>query len=103
LLTYLLQLTAEEAVRSNSELSPDLALKLVQETASATMRLLSETNMSTAEIIRRVAVPGGMTESALGVLSQYVPRACSALFRETARRGEEHQAGSLSPEPQQQE
>jgi hypothetical protein len=36
---------AEEAVRNNSELSPELARKLVQETAGATMRLVSEAKL----------------------------------------------------------
>jgi competence protein ComER len=86
LLAYLLQSMAEEAVRSNSELSPELARKLVQETACTTMRLVSEGNMTTEEIIRRVAAPGGKTALAIEVLSHYVPQAWRAVFRETAER-----------------
>lgn len=87
LFAYLLQSMAEEAVRSNPDLSPELARKLVQETASATMRLLSEANMTIEEIIGRVASHGGMTALAIEVLSGYVPQAWRAMFRETAERG----------------
>jgi competence protein ComER len=86
LFAYILQSMAEEAVRSNPELSPGLAWKLVQETAAATTRLFSEANMTTEETIRRVAVPGGMTALAIEVLSRYVPQAWRAVFRETAGR-----------------
>jgi competence protein ComER len=86
LLAYLLQSMADEAARSNPELSPELARKLVQETAAATMRLLSEANMTTQGIICRVAVPGGMTAHAVQILSQHVPQAWQAIFRETADR-----------------
>jgi competence protein ComER len=86
LLAYLLQCMADEAVRSNPELSPEVARELVQETATATMRLMGEANMSTQEIIRRVAVPGGMTAHAIQILSQHVPQAWQSIFRETADR-----------------
>jgi len=86
LFAYILQSMAQEAVRSNPELSPELAWKLVQETAAATTRLFSEANMTTEETIRRVAVPGGMTALAIEVLSRYVPKAWQAVFRETAGR-----------------
>jgi competence protein ComER len=86
LLAYLLQSMADEAVRSNAELSPDLARKLVLETAGATMRLVSEGKMATEEIIRQVAVPGGMTALGIEVLSRYVPQAWQAVFRDTAER-----------------
>jgi len=86
LLAYLLQSMADEAVRNNAELSPGLARELVQETAGATMRLLSEANMTTDEIIRRVAAPGGMTALALEILSQHVPQAWQTVFRKTRER-----------------
>jgi competence protein ComER len=81
LMAYLLQSMADEAVRSNAELSPELARKLVQETAGATMRLVGEANMTT-----RVAVPGGMTALAIDILSQHVPQAWQTVFRKTAER-----------------
>jgi len=87
LFAYLLQSMAEEAVQSNSDLSPELARKLVQETAGATMKLVSEANMTYEEIIGRVAAPGGMTALAIEVLSRYVPQAWQTVFRETAERG----------------
>jgi competence protein ComER len=86
LLAYLMQSMADEAVRSNPELSPELARELVQETARATMRLLHEGNMTTQEIIGRVAVPGGMTAHAIQILSRHVPQAWQAIFQETAAR-----------------
>lgn len=86
LLAYVLQTMAEEAVRSNADLSPELARELVLETAGATMRLVSEAKMTTEEIIRRVALPGGMTELAVEVLSRYVPQAWQTMFRETSQR-----------------
>lgn len=86
LLAYLLQSMADEAVRSNPELSPELAQQLVQETAAAAMRLLREANMTPQEILRRVAVPGGMTAHAIQILSRHVPQAWQAIFRETADR-----------------
>jgi competence protein ComER len=85
LLAYLLQSMIDEAVRSNSELSPELARQLVLETAGATMRLLNEANMTTEEIIQRVAVHGGMTALALEILAGYIPQAWRTVFRETAQ------------------
>ena len=87
LFAYLLQSMAEEAVHSNSDLSPELARKLMLETAGATMKLVSEANLTTEEIIGRVAAPGGMTAHAIEVLSRYVPQAWRTVFRETAERG----------------
>jgi competence protein ComER len=87
LLAYVLQCMADEAARDNSELSPLLARKLVQDTAGATMRLLSEANMTMEEIIRRVALPGGKTAVAIEILSRYVPEAWRSVFRETSERG----------------
>jgi competence protein ComER len=86
LIAYVLQSMAEEAVRSNPELPPELARKLVYETAGATVRLLCEANMTAEEVIRRVATPGGMTALAIEVLSRYVPQAWRSMLRETAER-----------------
>jgi competence protein ComER len=86
LFAYLLQSMADAAVRSNPELSPELARRLVQETAAGTMRLMNQANMTTEEIIRRVAAPGGMTALAIEILSQHVPQAWQRVFREAADR-----------------
>lgn len=86
LLAYVLQCMADEAVRNNPELSPQLASKLVQETAAATIRLIVEGKMTGDEIIRRVAVPGGMTALTIDILSRYVPEAWRTAFRQTAER-----------------
>jgi competence protein ComER len=83
---YLLQSMAEEAARSNPDFSPELALSLVQETATATLRLMAEGNMNPEEVMRRVALPGGMTARGIEVLSRYVPQAWQAVFRESAER-----------------
>ncbi len=85
-IAYVLQSMAEEAARSNSGLSPELANRLVEETAGATMKLITEGNMTPQEIIRRVAVAGGMTALGIEILSRYVPEAWQSLFRETASR-----------------
>jgi len=89
---YLLQSMAEEAVLSNPELSPELARNLVEETAAATLRLMAEANMRPEEVIRRVALPGGMTALAVEILSRYVPQAWQTMFRETAERDERSRA-----------
>lgn len=86
LIAYVLQSMANEAVRSNPQLSPELACKLVEETAAATMRLLREANMTTEDVIHRVALPGGMTALAIEILSQHVPQAWQSVFRETKER-----------------
>ncbi len=86
LFAYLLQSMADEAVRSNPELSPELARSLVEETARATLRLMAEAKMPPEEVIRRVAVPGGMTALGIEVLSRYVPQAWQAVFQETAEK-----------------
>jgi competence protein ComER len=86
LLAYLLQSMADEATRSNPALSPELARKLVQETAVATTRLICETNMTTEDIISRVTVPRGMTALAIEILSCYLPQAWQMVFRETSER-----------------
>jgi competence protein ComER len=86
LIAYVLQSMIDEAVRSNPELPVELADKLVQETAIATMRLVAEASMTREEIIRRVAVPGGRTALSLEILSRFVPQAWRTVFRETAER-----------------
>jgi competence protein ComER len=90
LLAYVLQSMVDEAVRSNPELPAELAEKLVQETATATVRLLTEANMSRGEVIRRVAIPGGMTALSVEILSRYLPQAWQTVFRETAEREKKH-------------
>jgi len=89
LIAYLLQSMAEEAVRANSDLSPDLAQSLVQETAAATLQLMTRAKMGPEEVVRRVAVPGGMTAMSLEILARYVPQAWQSVFTETARREKE--------------
>ena len=83
---YLLQSMAEEAARSNPDSPLELALSLVQETATATLRLMAEANMDPEEVIRRVALPGGMTALGIEALSHYVPQAWQTIFRESAER-----------------
>jgi len=83
---YLLKSMAEEAARSNPDFPPELALSLVQETATTTLRLMAEANMNPEEVIRRVALPGGMTALGIEILSRHVPKAWQAVFRETAER-----------------
>jgi competence protein ComER len=86
LLAYMLQCVAEEAARNNPELPPQLAGQLVQQTATAAIRLMTEAGMSGEEIIHRVAVPGGMTEFTIEILSRYFPAAWQTAFREIAAR-----------------
>jgi competence protein ComER len=83
---YLLESMAGEAARSNPDFPPELALSLVQETATATLRLMAEGNMKPAEVIRRVALPGGMTARGIKVLSRHVPQAWRAIFKECGAR-----------------
>jgi competence protein ComER len=83
---YVLESMAEEAARCNPDFPPELALSLVQETATATLRLMAEAKMNPDEVIRRVALPGGMTALGLEVLSRYVPQAWHTVFRESAER-----------------
>lgn len=83
---YLLKSMAEEAARSNPDFPPELALSLVQETASATLRLMAEAGMKPEEVIRRVALPGGMTALGIEVLSRHVPQAWQSLFKESAEK-----------------
>ena len=83
---YLLESMAEEAARSNPDFPRELAVSLVQETATATLRLMAEANMSPEEVIRRVALPGGMTALGIEVLSRYMPQAWQAVFRDSAAR-----------------
>ena len=92
---YLLKSMAEEAARSNPDFPPELALSLVQETAAATLRLMAEASMSPEEVIRRVALPGGMTALGIEALSRYVPPAWQAVFRESAEK--EKLLGKRSP------
>ncbi len=83
---YLLKSMAEEAARSNPEVPLELALSLVQETGTATLRFMAEANMNPDEVIRRVALAGGMTALGIEVLSRYVPQAWQGVFRESAER-----------------
>ncbi len=83
---YLLESMAEEAARSNPDFPPELARGLVQEMAAATLRLMAEGNMNAEEVIRRVALPGGMTALGIEALSRHVPQAWQAVFRESAER-----------------
>jgi competence protein ComER len=81
---YVLESMATEAARSNPEFPPGLAMSLVQETATATLRLMAEAKMSPEEVIRRVALPGGRTALGIEALSQYVPQGWQAVFRGSA-------------------
>jgi len=83
---YLLESMALEAARSNPDFPLDLALSLVHETATATLTLMSEAHMNPQEVIRRVALPGGMTALGIEALSHYVPQAWQAVFRGSAER-----------------
>jgi competence protein ComER len=85
-MAYLLQSMAEEAARSNPDFPPELALSLVQETATATLRLMAEGNMKPDDLIRRVALPSGMTALGIETLSRHVPQAWQAVFKESAER-----------------
>jgi pyrroline-5-carboxylate reductase len=42
--------------------------------------------MNPEEVIRRVALPGGMTALGIEVLSRYVPQAWQEIFGESAER-----------------
>jgi len=83
LFAYVLQSMAEAAVRSNPVLPPELARSLIEETAGATLRLMAEANMRPEEVIRRVALPGGMTALGIEILSRYLPQAWQAIFAAT--------------------
>ena len=86
LIAYVMQSMAEEAAGNNSEITVEMALRLVQETATATLRLMDETEMTPQQVISRVAVPGGMTAMSLDILSHHIPQAWRAVFKETAER-----------------
>ena len=86
LIAYLLRSMAEEAARNNPSISPELAASMVQETAVATLRLMQEKQMSVEELVRRVAVPGGMTALSIEILQRHLPQAWQTIFRETAER-----------------
>jgi len=85
-MAYLLRSMAEEAARSNPALPPAMALDLVRETATATLQLMAQAQMSLEDVIRRVAVPGGMTALGIEILSRHVPQAWEAVFRESAEK-----------------
>jgi len=85
-MAYLLGSMAEEAARSNPALPPAMALDLVRETATATLQLMAQAQMSLEDVIRRVAVPGGMTALGIEILSRHVPQAWEAVFRESAEK-----------------
>ncbi len=51
-------------------LSPDIALQLAEQTCLGTGKLLLETKMQPAELIKMVASPNGVTEAALKVFDQ---------------------------------
>jgi len=86
LIAYLLQSMAEEAARSNPEVSAGLAKQLIAETLDATAKLVREGKLSLTEIIERVAVPGGMTAQAIQILARQVPQAWESVFRESSEK-----------------
>jgi len=47
---------------------------------------MAEAHMNPDEVIRRVALSGGMSALGIDVLSRYVPQAWQAVFRESAER-----------------
>jgi pyrroline-5-carboxylate reductase len=47
---------------------------------------MAEANMNPDEVIRRVALPGGVTALGIEVLSRYVPQAWQTVFRESSER-----------------
>jgi competence protein ComER len=86
LLAYFIQSMAEEAAHNNPEISPEMALSMVQETAAATLKLMESKRMSPQDVVKRVAVPGGMTALSIEILSRHMPQAWQAIFEETAAR-----------------
>ena len=83
---YLLESMVEEAVHSNPELESETARCMVLEMAFATLQLLAEGKMQPKEVIRRVAVHGGITALGIDVLARHMPKVWQTLFLESAER-----------------
>lgn len=64
----------------------DEAERLARETVIGTAALLEVPNTSAADVIRRVATPGGITEEGVHVLSRDFPPVCDKIFTATARK-----------------
>lgn len=92
LLAYWMQSMVEEAVRNNPELSPEMALRMVQETAAATLDLMEKKGMTPKDVADRVAVPGGMTALSIEILRRALPQAWQTIFQETAAKEEKDRA-----------
>ena len=64
----------------------DEAERLARETFIGTAALLEVPGTSAADVIRRVATPGGITEEGVHVLSRDFPPVCDEVFSATARK-----------------
>lgn len=76
---------ANAACQVQPELPAEVADALVRETALATARLLTEGGLSCADVMQRIAVPGGITAEALSVLSDWAPSGWQRTFFTTHR------------------
>ena len=86
LIAYLLQSMADAAVQDNPEITAEMAQRMVQETAAATITVMEKKKMTPQDVIQRVAVPGGMTALSIDVLSRSVPQAWAAIFQQIAEK-----------------
>lgn len=87
-LAYVLRELARAAQKVQPDLPPELVERLVQETALATARLLTEGGMTFSGVIERIAVPGGITAEGLQILAAEVPHAWEAVLRTTREKEE---------------
>ncbi|MFO7172697.1 MAG: pyrroline-5-carboxylate reductase dimerization domain-containing protein [Bacillota bacterium] len=86
-LACVLREMALAASRQQPDLPPEMAAAMVRETVLATARLL-EAGMDFEAIIRRVAVPGGVTAAGLAVLEEQIPGTWEQLLTATRHREE---------------
>ena len=100
LVCALLQDLAQAAARRPDGPAPELAEALVRRMAGGVGRLLGGGEFSAAEVVRRVAVPGGLTVEALKAL-RAVPDLWDQILAVTARSEEERRV-RLRQRPQEQ-
>lgn len=82
-IAYILREMAHAAADFRPDLDSAACDTLVRETLLATARLLTESGLDFDDVIRRVAVPGGITAEGLQTLSAHLPTAFARLFAVT--------------------
>lgn len=71
------------SAQKHTEISHEQIVRMVLNTLSAAGDLMLKQDLSFAEVVSRVATPGGITEEGTSVIYEMLPSAADAVFEKT--------------------